>query len=47
MPNEPVTLTPGAAFFIGVGFAAWLKKRIDVVEGDQPRVAIGRDPRLT
>jgi hypothetical protein len=25
VPNEPVTLTPGAVFFIGLAFAHWLK----------------------
>jgi hypothetical protein len=27
IPNEPVTLTPGAVFFIGQAFAQWLKVR--------------------
>ncbi|KAL6745965.1 Phosphoglucomutase/phosphomannomutase [Haematococcus lacustris] len=44
VPTEPVTLTPGAVFFIGQGFARWLRQH-------RPphtlQVAVGRDPRMS
>ncbi|KAG2495321.1 hypothetical protein HYH03_006591 [Edaphochlamys debaryana] len=43
VPNEPVTLSAGAVYFIGVAFARWLRSK-----GQRaPKVSIGRDPRLS
>ncbi|PNG99358.1 hypothetical protein TSOC_014865, partial [Tetrabaena socialis] len=43
VPNEPITLSAGAAFFIGTGFARWLRSKGDTA----PKISIGRDPRLS
>eukprot|EP00200_Dunaliella_tertiolecta_P007129 CAMPEP_0202373016 /NCGR_PEP_ID=MMETSP1127-20130417/4110_1 /ASSEMBLY_ACC=CAM_ASM_000462 /TAXON_ID=3047 /ORGANISM="Dunaliella tertiolecta, Strain CCMP1320" /LENGTH=628 /DNA_ID=CAMNT_0048969755 /DNA_START=3126 /DNA_END=5012 /DNA_ORIENTATION=+ len=43
VPHEPVTLTPGAAFFIGHAFAKTLSKKMNKA----PRVAVGRDCRMS
>ena len=44
VPNEPITLTPGAAFFVGMGFARWIASKSD---GRTPiAVSVGRDPRM-
>lgn len=45
MPTEPVTLTPGAAFFIGQAFAGWLASTSTAAR--PACVAIGRDPRMS
>lgn len=37
MPSEPVTLTPGITFFIGLAFARWLRSKWGLV---QPKVAV-------
>lgn len=49
VPNEPVTLTPGIAFFIGHAFAQWLRSRAPADKGAEfvPRVSLGRDPRIS
>ncbi|KAG2439969.1 hypothetical protein HXX76_004088 [Chlamydomonas incerta] len=43
VPNEPVTLSAGAVFFIGVAFARWLRSKGHAA----PKVSVGRDPRLS
>jgi phosphomannomutase len=47
--DEPVTLTPARAFYIGAGFARWLKARksVDGTPSPSLRVSIGNDPRLS
>jgi phosphomannomutase len=42
--NEPVTLTPGIAFFIGQAFALWVSARR---RAPRPRISVGRDPRIS
>ncbi len=44
VPGEPVSLTVGAAYFIGVAFARWLRGKVPA--GAPVHVAVGRDPRL-
>eukprot|EP00199_Chlamydomonas_sp_CCMP681_P000346 CAMPEP_0119109666 /NCGR_PEP_ID=MMETSP1180-20130426/21825_1 /TAXON_ID=3052 ORGANISM="Chlamydomonas cf sp, Strain CCMP681" /NCGR_SAMPLE_ID=MMETSP1180 /ASSEMBLY_ACC=CAM_ASM_000741 /LENGTH=590 /DNA_ID=CAMNT_0007095541 /DNA_START=19 /DNA_END=1791 /DNA_ORIENTATION=- len=46
IPDEPVSLTPGAAFFIGVGFAHWLSARTGLPIASL-NVSVGGDPRLS
>jgi hypothetical protein len=38
VPGEPLTLTLGAAFFIGAAFASWLRAK-------QPSEGVGGDER--
>lgn len=45
IPDQPVTLSPGTAFFLGQGLADWLAARSPSTPSF--RVAIGRDPRLS
>ncbi len=47
--DEPVTLTPARAYYIGVGFARWLKARksADGAVSSSLKVSIGNDPRLS
>lgn len=45
-PEDPVTLTPALAFFIGAAFADWLAERLQVQTSDL-RVSVGSDPRLS
>lgn len=47
--NEPVTLTPGIAFFIGQAFARWVAARRRAAGGPQgpPGISVGRDPRIS
>ena len=49
VPNEPVSLTPGIAFFIGHAFAEWLadKQGSSAAGEDIIRVSVGRDPRIS
>ncbi|KXZ43378.1 hypothetical protein GPECTOR_92g601 [Gonium pectorale] len=44
VPNEPVTLSSGVVFFIGVAFAQWLRSK---GHSAVPKVSVGRDPRLS
>jgi phosphomannomutase len=46
LPDQPVTLSPGVAFFLGQGLADWLAAR-KKNNTSGLRVAIGRDPRLS
>jgi len=47
VPKEPVSLTPGIAFFIGAAFVEWLESKRP--EGSQGPivVSVGRDPRIS
>ena len=47
--EEPVTLTPARVYYIGVGFARWLKSRksVDETSSSELKVSIGSDPRLS
>jgi phosphomannomutase len=44
--DEPVTLTPARTFYIGKGFASWLKKE-QIERSSDLKVSIGSDPRLS
>ncbi|GLI59591.1 hypothetical protein VaNZ11_001519 [Volvox africanus] len=43
VPNEPITLSVGAVFFIGLAFARYLRSKGHFA----PKVSVGRDPRLS
>lgn len=47
VPNEPISLTPGIAFFIGKAFSQWLASRRDRSSDRPMRVSLGRDPRIS
>jgi phosphomannomutase len=52
VPDQPVTLSPGTAFFLGQALADWLAARKVGADVATPattstKVAIGRDPRLS
>lgn len=48
-PSHVITLTPAAAYFIGRGFARWLKASGNGGNGGgvKAKVAVGSDPRLS
>jgi phosphomannomutase len=43
-PDEPVTLTPARLFYVGKGFARWLKSKSNA---SSLKVSVGNDPRLS
>jgi phosphomannomutase len=49
VPDQPVSLTPGIAFFIGHSFARWLQsRRTEASPLSGPvRVSLGGDPRIS
>lgn len=59
VPNEPVTLTPGIAFFVGHAFARWMLDRVAKASSSSSSggvaapslsplgVSVGRDPRIS
>ncbi len=49
MADQPLTLSPGTAFFLGQALADWLEARGAPPEAGGPtrKVALGRDPRLS
>eukprot|EP00210_Caulerpa_lentillifera_P003284 g3135.t1 len=46
IPDEAITLTPAAIYFIIVGYARWLQQRTQK-SSKELKVSIGRDPRLS
>jgi phosphomannomutase len=47
VPNEPVSLTPGIAHFIGYSFTKWLEARRPAGVSGPVVVSVGRDPRIS
>jgi hypothetical protein len=48
VPNEPVSLTPGIAFFIGHAFVKWIQsKGLGSSSASPIRISVGRDPRIS
>lgn len=47
VPNEPVSLTPGIAHFIGYSFTKWLEARRPAGISGPVVVSVGRDPRIS
>lgn len=46
VPDEPVTMTPTVAFYVGLGFADWLEQNSGT-PASELRVSIGEDPRMS